>query len=141
MTTSSTLMKTFDQMSPLDRSKIERDERTQCWVWTAARDQQGYGQVKRAGRTQKAHRYIYELFRGAINTNVHQLDHTCRNRACVNPDHLEPVTAQANVWRGMAVIDGDLPRDLVEQMFRLLERAYKRGVHDGIRQVRPGPMS
>ena len=51
----------------------------------------GYGQVRRNNRMVKAHRLAYELFVGPIPDGL-QLDHLCRNRACVRPDHLEPAT-------------------------------------------------
>lgn len=46
-----------------------------------------------------AHRVVYEAFGGKIAKGLH-LDHLCRNRACVNPEHLEPVTARTNILRG-----------------------------------------
>jgi hypothetical protein len=122
-------------LEPMDRGKIFLNTETGCWEWTAARDRYGYGQVKRTGRVLKAHRYIYELYRGPINTNISQLDHLCRTRSCVNPEHLEPTTVQINVRRGFAGIEGSLPNDLAMQIYRVAERAYKRGIHEGIRQA------
>jgi hypothetical protein len=132
-----TVLLAFGDLHPLDQQKIFVNDKTGCWEWVAYRDKYGYGSVRRNGRVLKAHRYVYELFRGSINTNIHHLDHTCRVRWCVNPDHLEPVTAQMNAWRGVGSIEGDLPHDLLIQTFRLVQRAYKRGVLDGIRQAGP----
>jgi len=70
-----------------------------CWLWTACKNRDGYGIFQMAGRPQKAHRVSYEMHVGPIPEGL-QLDHLCRNRGCVNPDHLEPVTTQENTRRG-----------------------------------------
>lgn len=76
-----------------------------CWWWTAGTNEHGYGQTHlpegRHGWTVKAHRVSYELTVGPIPAGL-QLDHLCRNRPCVNPAHLEPVTPQINTLRGMS---------------------------------------
>lgn len=74
-----------------------------CWLWTGYVAGNGYGIIY--GRfpdgthQQKAHRYGYQLIRGEVPSGL-QLDHKCRTRCCVNPDHLEPVTQQENMRRG-----------------------------------------
>ena len=70
-----------------------------CWEWGGSRHFLGYGEFRWAGRKGKAHRFAYEWFVGAIPTGL-ELDHLCRERSCVNPDHLEAVTHRENVLRG-----------------------------------------
>lgn len=74
-----------------------------CWKWLGNIDKAGYGQgswtVEGRRRTFLVHRLTYELFVGPIPLGL-TIDHLCRNRGCVNPEHLEPVTHQVNVLRG-----------------------------------------
>lgn len=75
---------------------------TGCWIWLSTIHRKGYGEISVAGRgtwKQKAHRVAYELYVGPIPVGL-QIDHLCRVRCCVNPEHLEPVTSQVNCSRG-----------------------------------------
>lgn len=78
--------------------KIERVPIAGCWIWTAHASRGGYGRVVLGGKVRQAHRVVYELLSGEIPAGL-QIDHLCRNRLCVNPAHLEPVTQQVNFER------------------------------------------
>lgn len=69
-----------------------------CWIWQGSGNQGGYGQFF-DGRSWVAHRWAYEHYVEPLPKGL-QLDHLCRNRRCVNPDHLEPVTQHENILRG-----------------------------------------
>lgn len=74
---------------------------TGCWLFAGViQAGTGYGLIRISGRPRMAHRISYEVNIGAIPNGL-TLDHLCRNRACVNPGHLEPVTAGVNVLRGI----------------------------------------
>lgn len=70
-----------------------------CWLWTGRISRKGYGHMKVLRRVIGAHRAAWMAYRGDIPEGL-VIDHLCRNRACVNPWHLEPVTVQVNTQRG-----------------------------------------
>lgn len=84
------------------QSRIALDASTGCWIWTGPLDTHGYGQARVDGRTAIAHRVVYAALVGEVPAGL-ELYHLCRVRACVNPDHLEPVTHRENVLRGEGV--------------------------------------
>lgn len=74
-------------------------EASGCWLWTGAINHNGYGLFHGTQRMGIAHRFAFEYFVGPIQSGL-DLDHLCRNRACVNPAHLEPVPHRVNLLRG-----------------------------------------
>lgn len=73
-----------------------------CWMWRGDLSDSGYGMFWGPDRRYViAHRWAYAHFIGQIPAE-HQIDHLCRERRCVNPDHLEAVSAQENVRRQRA---------------------------------------
>lgn len=76
------------------------DDQTGCWHWQGRINEQGYGLTSINGKNKvPAHRFIYERHKGVVPNGL-ELDHLCRVRDCVNPDHLEPVTHLENSRRG-----------------------------------------
>jgi hypothetical protein len=78
-------------------AKIDRTKN--CWFWRGAIGSHGYGNLQVAGKWYRAHRYSYEYFLGKI-ADGKVLDHSCKNRNCVNPEHLEATTQRINILRG-----------------------------------------
>ena len=79
-------------------AKVSKDS-DGCWRWIGYCDRRGYGKVQFRGRGYVAHRLFYTAIVGPTTL---PLDHLCRTRNCVNPDHLEPVGHSVNVQRGRA---------------------------------------
>lgn len=103
------------QMPPGDGKTVQQrfskryvvDSVTGCWNWTAGKKQRGYGSIwipegqagGKKGKCVQAHILSYVWKYGPVPKGL-ELDHTCRNRSCVNPDHLEAVTHKVNCLRG-----------------------------------------
>jgi len=82
-------------------SNIRFDSESGCWIWRLKPGANGYGAFCVAGKNRRAHRWAYEHF-VEQQPEALVIDHLCRNRLCVNPDHLEPVLQRINVLRGNA---------------------------------------
>lgn len=70
-----------------------------CWLWMGAKSTGGYGRINVNGKRWQVHRFYYEQKRGDVPKEL-VMDHLCRVRCCINPDHLEPVTNKENILRG-----------------------------------------
>lgn len=82
-----------------ERYRVEdRGFETPCHIWLLSLNKDGYGQEWAGGRSLKAHRAAYERSVGKIPAGM-VLDHLCKTRSCVNPDHLQPVTPFENARR------------------------------------------
>ncbi len=77
------------------------EDGTGCWIWQRATNRFGYGRMWNGGRLVGAHRHFYEQANGPIPPDK-CLDHLCRRPACVNPAHLEVVTHEINIQRGLS---------------------------------------
>ncbi len=91
---------TASRLPPRLRSKVQIDL-DGCWIWTASL-RGGYGQVRAGASVRQAHRVIYEILVGEVPEGL-DLDHLCRDRRCVNPEHLEPVDRRTNLMRGHTI--------------------------------------
>jgi hypothetical protein len=87
-------------------SWVNKNGENGCWIWEGAKNNDGYGYYYLGKdclgeyKIVRAHRWSYEHHKGPIPQGLH-IDHLCRNRSCVNPDHLEVVTGKENVLRGV----------------------------------------
>lgn len=78
-------------------SKVNKN--SECWIYSGTIVDSGYGHFTIGKKSIRAHRFSYELHKGPIPKGL-VLDHLCRNKLCVNPDHLEAVTIRINTLRG-----------------------------------------
>ena len=88
----------------IDRFWSKVDKEGECWLWTGSK-RLGYGRYtyrdQNGTHTEDCHRISYKLRWGSIGEGL-TLDHLCRNRACVNPEHLEEVSSAINTQRALS---------------------------------------
>lgn len=121
---------------PIDRvlSKIQLLANG-CWLWLGTRHNHGYGVVRERYAWRLVHRVVYMALIGSIPEGL-TLDHLCRNRLCVNPTHLEPVTNKENILRGEAFSAKFARRDCCAHGHPFTEENTYRYVYKGIDQGR-----
>jgi hypothetical protein len=84
----------------------DRGHSSPCWIWQGVPEASGYARVQYRGRRWAVHRAFYTQLVGEIPPGL-TIDHLCRTRLCVNPEHLEPVTHVENAKRGRIAQDTD----------------------------------
>lgn len=71
---------------------------TGCWVWLGQRNEAGYGRFRYAGKKQMAHAFATFMVGRPCPVGMEH-DHLCRNKPCVNPEHLDQTTTMENKRR------------------------------------------
>lgn len=90
------------RLTDVQRFWLKVSKTHSCWNWMGCRNALGYGFFYTNKHTVSAHRFSYELLKDKIPKNM-IIDHLCRNRSCVNPEHMEVVTQRENVLRGLTI--------------------------------------
>jgi len=140
-------------MNDLPAYAVARIERgADCWRWTGPRNHFGYGQAMKSGKTQMAHRYVFESVVGPIPDGM-DLDHLCHNadaaciggatcphRLCVNPSHLEPVTHRENMRRSRNVGKAWLGKRRKSPIVAGIEARYRSSLADVLRSMHASGM-
>lgn len=106
-----------NQVKIMDRIMDQVEKTDYCWNWTgrkAGKKENSYGQIYYNGRQQMVHRIVYEEIFGTLNAED-TVDHLCRNKFCINPDHLESVPLRENVKRMWAY------RSIINENRRLID--------------------
>ena len=85
-----------------DRFWKQVDKTNNCWVWTGNLNDHGYGRFGINYKRFYVHRLSYEYYKGKISSEL-EVDHLCKNRRCLNPDHLELVTHRENLLRSPTI--------------------------------------
>ena len=123
---------------------VDKDGPGGCWIWNGSLMRNGYGAF-RSGLQYAAHRVAYTVLRGEIPIGL-DLDHLCRVRRCVNPDHVEPVTRAENLHRSPLTLPGQNIRkthcsrghDLANSTIHVTKRGITKRICVACRRLREG---
>jgi transposase len=118
----------------------DRGHETPCMIWTGALDPKtGYAKSKRNGKTQTRHRLVFQITNDVTLPSDLHVDHLCGQRACLNPDHLEPVTPAVNIQRATSKLTEADVRFIRYSGWSPARLAEKFGMHPGsIYNIRSG---
>ena len=95
-------MRTYNTGTVTDRLRAgSRADVSGCTVWRRYRTPKGYGLITVDGKKRRVHQVAYELVNGPVPPGL-EIDHLCRNHACLDPEHLEAVTHRENMLRGVS---------------------------------------
>lgn len=111
----------------------DRGYKTPCHIWQGGINVWGYAKLGRNGKTMPGHRWYYEQVKGPIPDGM-DLDHLCRVRRCVNPDHMEPVPPIENKRRGRVAKLSHEDIKAIEERYRSGESQHKLAKAYGVHQ-------
>lgn len=120
-----------------ERMTVEdRGYSSPCWISSRAQQGGGYTKLGYLGKTLLTHRVAYAVFVGPIPDGK-VIDHLCRQTACCNPAHLEPVTTQVNLLRGVGFVAVQARRTHCPRGHALVgDNVYRRPGDDNRRECR-----
>lgn len=96
-------MKTIPNTPQSFLSRVDQRDVDECWEFMGSKIGIGYRSFNAEGKQHYAHRWMWEYAYGPI-PDRHDIDHLCRNRACVNPYHLRTATRSENLLAGQTIV-------------------------------------
>ena len=112
------------QRTPTERFFASVEFTDSCWLWHGRTSDHGYGRFYTGGRYLPAHRWTYQFCVGLVPDDL-TIDHLCRVRLCVRPDHIEVVPMRVNVLRGLGPKRPERQKKCLSQRSRVYRREHK----------------